>query len=64
MNNIVGCRPEQISSNSDNETNAGLFNLNSNNTLGNSNANVSRLKYYHNLSDIYLKKFQRNLTSR
>lgn len=35
---------QAFSSNSDNSSNAGLLNLNSNNTLSNSNANVSTLK--------------------
>lgn len=37
-------RSQAFSSNSDNSSNAGLLNLNSNNGVSNSNANVSTLK--------------------
>ena len=44
-NAIATPRTLLVGGNSDNGSNAGLFNLNSNNELGNSNANVRTLKY-------------------
>lgn len=62
-NNIIGSI--MLGANTSNSSNAGLFNLNSNNDLSNANANVSTMKhdYQRTISDFQIIFEERDLAS-